>query len=138
MSICGSCCLYGVNAEKENFGLVCNGQCIDSDDCHDKIEALILNLQHENKMLRIALQKSDRAALQMIKREKAETYLRNLVKNNSLEDLTNGILNDKDNSKYFEIVEDTYEFKDGLCLILYFDANCEKEAWHMCVNVNDF
>ncbi|MBQ7673584.1 MAG: hypothetical protein IJT36_03545 [Alphaproteobacteria bacterium] len=136
MSICGSCSLNSETDVKENFGLVCHGT--DSYDCHDKIEDLILELQHENKMLRIALQKSNTTALQMIKREKAETYLRNLVKNNSLEYLTNGILNDEENSKYFEIVEDTYEYEDGLCLILYFDAECKKEAWHICVNVDEF
>ena len=42
------------------------------------------------------------------------------------------------NAKYYEIIEDSYKYENGLMLIVYFDEEYEHEVWHLCVNVEDF
>lgn len=42
------------------------------------------------------------------------------------------------NEKYYEIVEDTYEYENGLTLITYYDENHEHEKDFVCVNVENF
>ena len=42
----------------------------------------------------------------------------------------------ENNAKYFEIVEDNYEYEYGLLLIVYHDKKCEHEDYHICVDVS--
>lgn len=46
------------------------------------------------------------------------------------------ILNADD--KHYEIVEDSYEYDNGLLLIVYEDAAHEIEKYHVCINVDEF
>ena len=39
---------------------------------------------------------------------------------------------------YYEIVEDSYEYDDGLTLIVYSDPECEDEIDFYCVSISDF
>ena len=41
-------------------------------------------------------------------------------------------------SKFYEIVEDSHEYDNGLLLIVYLDEKYEHEDWHICVNVDEF
>ena len=41
------------------------------------------------------------------------------------------------NVKYFEIVEDNYEYENGLLLIAYYDEECEYEDFHVCIDVSE-
>lgn len=42
------------------------------------------------------------------------------------------------NDKHYEIVEDSYEYDNGLLLIIYNDKEHENEREHYCVNVDSF
>ena len=44
----------------------------------------------------------------------------------------------KENAKYYEIVEDSYVYPHGLLLIVYSDELFENEIFHICVNIDDF
>lgn len=39
---------------------------------------------------------------------------------------------------HYSIVEDSYEYENGLCLIIYKDKNEEVELEHICVNIDEF
>ena len=41
------------------------------------------------------------------------------------------------NEKYYEIVEDTYEYKNGMILIIYFDKEKTQEKEHICINLEE-
>lgn len=41
------------------------------------------------------------------------------------------------NEKYYEIVEDTYEYDNGLILIAYFDEEHEHEKYHHCIDLDN-
>ena len=56
--------------------------------------------------------------------ERAKKYLENLAK--------------EKRAKYYEIVEDTYKYENGLLLITYDDKEHECENGYTCVNVDDF
>lgn len=43
----------------------------------------------------------------------------------------------QNNIKYYEIVEDTYEYDNGLCLIEYADKECEEEIGHTCIDLDN-
>lgn len=58
------------------------------------------------------------------KMERAKRYLENIAKEKE--------------AKYYEIVEDTYKYVNGLSLIIYEDENREYEQYFMCVNVDEF
>lgn len=58
------------------------------------------------------------------KMERAKKYLENIAKEKE--------------AKYYEIVEDTYKYANGLSLIIYEDENREYEQYFMCVNVDEF
>lgn len=55
---------------------------------------------------------------------KAELFLKNLAK--------------EQNAKFYEIVEDSYEYDNGLLLIIYTDSEHKQEISHYCVNVENF
>ena len=55
MSICGDCTLFSECEREENFGLACDGDCLDSYECHDKLTDLIYKLKEENKRLKLVL-----------------------------------------------------------------------------------
>lgn len=38
--------------------------------------------------------------------------------------------------KHYEIVEDTYEYENGLCLIEYEDESHNEEVDHYCINLD--
>ena len=59
-----------------------------------------------------------------IKMERAKKYLENIAKEKE--------------SKYYEIVEDTYKYINGLSLIIYEDENREYEQEIISVNVDEF
>lgn len=40
------------------------------------------------------------------------------------------------NDKYYEIIEDSYEYKNGLLLIIYDDKEHEHEKTHYCINID--
>jgi len=40
-----------------------------------------------------------------------------------------------DEDKYYEIVEDSYEYKYGLILIIYYDDKHEYEKVHYCTDI---
>jgi len=42
------------------------------------------------------------------------------------------------NAAHYTIVEDSYEYENGLCLIIYKDDEEVVETEHTCVNINDF
>jgi len=44
----------------------------------------------------------------------------------------------KAEDKHYEIVEDTYEYDNGLMLIVYKDAAHEIENYHICINIDEF
>lgn len=58
------------------------------------------------------------------KMERAKKYLENIAKEKE--------------AKYYEIVEDTYKYINGLTLIIYEDENREYEQYFMCINVDEF
>lgn len=41
------------------------------------------------------------------------------------------------NIQYYEIVEDSYEYDEGLMLIVYNDEKHEEEVYHICIDLND-
>ena len=41
----------------------------------------------------------------------------------------------EENAKYYEIVEDSYEFDYGLMLIVYDDKEHEFENYHICIDI---
>ena len=59
-----------------------------------------------------------------IKMERAKKYLENIAKEKE--------------AKYYEIVEDTYKYINGLSLIIYEDENREYEQEIISVNVDEF
>ena len=57
----------------------------------------------------------------------------------SYEILENYLLNClKKEDMYYEIVEDSYEYHNGIILIIYYDKNHEYEREHICVDVDNF
>ena len=42
------------------------------------------------------------------------------------------------NLKNYEIVEDTYEYDNGIRLIVYEDADCEIENYHICIEDKEY
>lgn len=58
------------------------------------------------------------------KYEKAEKYFKDIIQ--------------KNNIKYYDIVEDTYKFENGLILIVYEDKEHQYEKDIFCVDVNEF
>ena len=54
---------------------------------------------------------------------KGKDYLENIAKSN--------------NEKYYEIVEDTYEYPNGLMLITYNDEKHEDEKEHICIDLDN-
>ncbi len=43
----------------------------------------------------------------------------------------------QNNIKHYEIVEDTYEYENGLCLIEYADEKHEEEIGHICIDLDN-
>lgn len=56
--------------------------------------------------------------------DKAYNHLMSIVKN--------------ENIQFFEIVEDSYEYENGLILIVYLDREHEHEKTHYCVDIDKF
>lgn len=42
-----------------------------------------------------------------------------------------------DDDLYYEIVEDSYEYTNGLILIIYYDDKHEYEKKHFCVDIDN-
>ena len=42
------------------------------------------------------------------------------------------------NEENYEIVEDSYEYENGLLLIVYSDEEHEHEDYHICIDIDDF
>lgn len=42
-----------------------------------------------------------------------------------------------DDDLYYEIVEDSYEYKHGLILIIYYDDKHEYEKEHYCIDIDN-
>lgn len=43
----------------------------------------------------------------------------------------------KHNIKYYEVVEDSYEYENGLLLIIYKDEKHEVEDYHICIDLDN-
>lgn len=45
---------------------------------------------------------------------------------------------EKNGARFYEIVEDNYEYDYGLTLIVYMDRQHTDELYHECIDLNDY